>query len=359
MSLRDKLEARARGEVSTAAVAAFGSGSRDAYDLLEQVPPEGPARAAAWCAFVYRTLGDELLSSGSAEGYASEASVAHAQVAYQLAADWLARARDAAADPGYHLNVSMPQPLPRLPHELDGQQLTAMRATLETLQARLGADVAALAPDEPVRKRLEPSLEAVQSSLDTTAAARTGGPELLPTLAAAIHGGLDRAFSLGQLLAMPTLLASSRGDRPETPSPATAATVQVLRPGDPGFDPWCLTDPIKRRSRSESPESEVQLEEFWRGDPEPEKTLTLQAAILAAVESGAADYLPPNTVGELEKIGNRCPWPGVMYAKHLVVVGEMELHPGDCFVLAAGQENDEFRRELLRLPAADAAMRNR
>jgi hypothetical protein len=359
MSLRDKLEARARGEVSTAAVAAFGSGSRDAYDLLEQVPQDGPARAAAWCAFVYRTFGDELLSSGSAEGYASEASVAQAQVAYQLAADWLARARDAAADPGYQLDVSMPQPLPQLPHELDAQQLTAMRATLETLQARLGADVAALAPDDPARKRLEPSLEAVQSSLDTTAGAHTGGPELLPTLAGALHGGLDRAFNLGQLLAMPALLGSAHGDRPETPSRATAATVQVFRPGDPGFDPWCLTDPIKRGSRGESTESEAELVEFWRGDPEPEKTLTLQAAILAAVESGAADYLPPNTVGELEQIGDRCPWPGVMYAKHPVVVGETELHPGDCFILAAGREGDEFRRELLRLPAAAAAARIR
>ena len=52
MGLRGKMEAMARGEVSTSALEAYGTSNNDAYDLLERVSPEGPAQLAAWCAFV-------------------------------------------------------------------------------------------------------------------------------------------------------------------------------------------------------------------------------------------------------------------------------------------------------------------
>ena len=69
MSLRDKFEAHLRGEVSAADLTAYASANGDAYDLLESVPAEGPARLAAWCAFVLQTHADNLLASGSAPGF--------------------------------------------------------------------------------------------------------------------------------------------------------------------------------------------------------------------------------------------------------------------------------------------------
>ena len=92
MSLRDRLEASVRGEVSTADLNAFASANQDAYELLDELPPQGCASLAAWCAFVLQSHADNLLASGSSEGHCVEPAYEEARVLIQLATAWLERA---------------------------------------------------------------------------------------------------------------------------------------------------------------------------------------------------------------------------------------------------------------------------
>jgi hypothetical protein len=350
MSLRGKLEAKARGDIPTAELLAYGGSNSDAYDLLDNVPPQGVARLAAWCAFVLQTYGDKLLQSGRTEGYASEPACAQAQVLYQFSRDWLERARQAAADPGYQLDVAVPQALPRplnVPPETD--QVAAMKRTLEAVQARAGVELAACG--DPTRAaRLQPSLAAVASALDAAIVSGSGGPDVRASAGRVLVDGLDHAYSLGQLLAMPGLLAAPDA-APRPAVKAATATLGVFLPGDAGFDPWCLTDPLERPQHEKSNAAAGKLDYLWKSDPEPALTLALQADIAAALEHGAVDYLPSGSAAWLERITSSCPWPGAMYAKEPVLIGGIQLAAGDRFVLAVGGWGATFRRAIVRLPA--------
>lgn len=336
------------GDISTADSVATGNGSIEAYELLEQVPPLGKARAAAWCAFVYQTFAGKLLSSGPDERFASPRAVEHALGLFELAALWLDRARESASDPARKLDVSFPQPLPRPPEWLDDQQLAALKKTVETAQAWIGSDLAAR--DDETHERLQPSMKAIQSALDAAAGlgSHSRRLEVRASLAQALQGALDRAFFLGQLLALPELAASESGHA-DAPSAPTAFTVGLFRPGDEGFDPWCLTDPLERRARRDSAAARRALDELWRTDPKPERTLALQSDILAAIESGAADYFPSDMPGTLGRIGAHCPWPGIVFVRAAVVVGGTWMEAGDRFILAVGGTAGEFTRALVRI----------
>jgi hypothetical protein len=351
MTLLGRLGAMARGDVPTDDLQAFGAGTSDAYSLLDELPADGLARLSAWCAFVLQTHADNLLSSGPSPGYATPETYDQARVLYELVAAWLRRARAASASREYELDVVVPQQLPHSPAEVDnGEQLAAMRRTLEAVQARAGADLAARA-DDPIKARLEPMLESLQTTLDASvvlARGRSLEPGLVGSLAQTLHEALDRAYQIGQLLAVPSLL-----DRPSTPpdaAPERSTSVQFFLPGDAGFDPWCLTDPASRRRLAGSTAAATDLDAFWAADPDPAKTLALQAQIVAAVGRGDADYLPDGDGGTLEALAEACPWPTVLSAKADLVVGDVRLVRGERFALRVGGSGGAFEHSIAKLP---------
>jgi hypothetical protein len=347
MGLRGKMEAMARGEVSTSALEAYGTSNNDAYDLLERVSPEGPAQLAAWCAFVLQTHGDNLIASGSSPGFCSREALDDATQLYQLAGAWLNRARAAQARTDYVLDTVVPQPYLKQGPQGDGQ-VKALRKTLWTVQSRLGAHLNARS-SEPVYARLAPTLPALQSALDTGAGlpGSKPSPELLATIGATLVAALDRAYQAGQLLAMTELIAA----RPEPPPEQVerdSATLTMFLPGDPGFDPWCLSDPLELMERKLGQSlgwATRKLDEFWASDPDPAKTLALQAQIASAIENGLAVRLPQAT-GKLGEVAKSCPWPGVLLAEHAFDLDGRRLNPGDQFVLSVGAEPDGFRRTI-------------
>jgi len=75
MGLRDVLAAKARGEIPTKDLVAFGRAGSDAYDLLDQVPASGYARLCAWNAYVLQTYGDKLIDALETPGFASPETV--------------------------------------------------------------------------------------------------------------------------------------------------------------------------------------------------------------------------------------------------------------------------------------------
>jgi hypothetical protein len=347
MSLRDRLGAMAHGEVSTAGLGAYASANTDAYSLLDDLPATGNARAAAWCAFVLQTHADDLLASGSSPGFASEEICEECQMVFQLVSTWLGRSRQAAADPSYRLDVVVPQPLPQPRAARTPNVLKAMRKTLETIQARVGADIAERGA-EPVAARVRPMMSVVQSAIDASAVLVRGsvGIELAASLTGTLQGGLDRAYQIGQLLSLPDLIAHPAPPVAPTESHHDASSLQLFLPGDPGFDRWCLTDPIVRARQSEAGQSKTDLDAFWAADPEPAKTLAVQAEIAAALERGIVDYLPERASGAFTARATRCPWPGVLYAKTPVTIAGTMLQAGDSFIFSVGRTETGFERTL-------------
>jgi hypothetical protein len=355
VSLRDKLESSVRGEVSTVDLSAFASANQGAYELLDELPPQGIASLAAWCAFVLQTHADNLLGSGSIRGHCVEPAYEEARILIQLASAWLERASSALSSTGYRLDVVIPQPYPRPygPHHMD--ELRAMRKSLEAVEARVGTAIEARR-GEPVYERLQPTLGIMRAALDAAlvlARGHTPEPSVEMALVQTLHAALDRGYQAGQLLAMPELLAKPALEAPvRDVSPASLA---LLRPGDPAFDPWCLTDPLERRRLAAIASAVAKLDDFWASHPEPQQVLELQAEVLAALQNGTVDYLPGDEVGSLKQFTSTCPWPAALWAKGRISIGGQSFDEGDRFVLSVGGGDEPFRCAIVRLSAHAAA----
>ena len=355
MGLRDRLQAKARGEISSSDLIAYGRAGSDAYDLIDGLPATGIARVAAWNAFVLQTFGDKLLASTPTPGFAPVDTAEHVRVLYELVGAWLARARAAAASTAYRLDVAVPQ---LLPHHWSieprtAEQLAGMKTTIEAVQARVASDLEALHGQEPAHERLKLLMSAVDSSADYADKLWMHAPglELRRTLGATLQDGLDNAYQLGQLLALPQLLEQSHGRTPPATHPPGPSALRIFLPGEAGFDPWCLTDPLERRHKESIGRYQEAIDHLWKSDPHPEQTLAIQAEIGAALEHGAVDYMPTDDVGRLSHLAESCPWPGVMYAKAAVLVGGKEIEHGDRFVFTTGGDGDDFQRAIVTAPA--------
>jgi hypothetical protein len=351
MGLRDRLEASLRGEVSTADLVTYASSNQDAYDLVDELPTQGVAALAAWCAFVLQTHADNLLGSGSTPGHCVQPAYEEARVLIQLAAAWLERARSAQSSERYRLDVAVPQPYPRPYGEFHVDELRAMRKTLEAVEARAGTAIEGRR-GEPIYERLQPTLGIMRAALDAAlvlSRGRTPEDTVEAALVQSLHAALDRGYQAGQLLAMPELVALPTRKPP--PSVLSPASLAVARPGDPMFDPWCLTDPIERRRLSAHRSSSATLDEFWKSYPHPEQLLAVQAEILSAREAGTADYLLAADAGSLRQFTAKCPWPGAFLALSPIVVGGQALDEGDRFLLSAGGGEEPYRCVIVRLSA--------
>ena len=354
MGLRASLAAKARGDVPTRDLIAYGRAGSDAYDLIDELPPAGYARLCAWNAFVLQTYGDKLLASGESPGFVSPETAEQAAVLYQFVGEWLVRARQVAADPAYRLDVYVPQGLPHhwrttpRTHE----QLTGMRDAFQTAQARVVADLDAFAGAAQAREQLSSLALGINSTADYLDRlwTREPGPDLRGTLSSTLTGGLDDAYRLGQVLAVPELLEELHDQPVRRPREGA----QLRLPGEPGFDLWCLTDPMERKRMERDGTFWEHLEAMWQADPHPERTLAIKAEIDAALASGAVDYLPSDTLGQLGALADHCPWPGVLYVKAPVLIGGHELQHGEKFVLTVSHDDGNFERAVVVAPATEA-----
>jgi hypothetical protein len=355
VGLRERLQAKARGEIASGDLVAYGRAGGDAYDLLDDVPATGIARLAAWNAFVLQTFGDNLLASTPTAGYIAVDTADFVRVLYELVGGWLARAHAAAASPSYRLDVYVPQSLPHHwqiePRTIE--QLGGMKTTLEAIQARVASHLQGLHDENGAHERLRTLMSATDSAVDYAGKlwTRAPGQELRQTLGTTFRDGLDNAYQLGQLLAMPELLEQKHDDPAPTPPPSGPSALRIFLPGEAGFDPWCLTDPMERRHKEADPAFKEAISRLWTSDPHPERTLSIRAEIGAAQEAGAVDYMPSGGVGTLDHLAESCPWPGVMYATRPVLIGGNEIEPGDRFVFTTGGDGEDFHRAIVTLPA--------
>lgn len=193
-----------RGDLRARELAPAARAGMEAYDLVDRLP-RGPARLAAWNAYVLQTYADKLISACRPAGYVRADTASVAQDIYELAGVWLGRARQLTADPDHPDRVKS-ELLPHWHTPIRSQdQLRGMRDTLEALRAFVAFDLGNLEADATLIDTLRGRLHELDATADAiehlwiarpTAELRAGAGSLLTR-------GLDQAYALGQLLADP------------------------------------------------------------------------------------------------------------------------------------------------------------
>ncbi|SEP53526.1 hypothetical protein [Amycolatopsis saalfeldensis] len=380
--LMTRLAAALRGEVSAQTVEAYRRAGVAAYEdllaaeklrdrlagcgtcLWEARPGELSQLLCTWNAFVLQTLGEQFVEADYAAdprtvGYLPPVTAEQAAAFFGEVEQWSSLARRAVRDQAYDVgaDVSLPaalpgwvdvEPCPR-PH------LAAMLAAARTMRDHAQAALA-----DFVRAGIPDGKAGVPGKLDGMVAEADGAvshAESLwsPTATEAVHQRVEASVKhgiasyhlVGQLLAMPTLLG-----RPET-EVALVTGPRLPLPGQPGFDPWCLTDPGSRERWQHDPAARRAIDVLWRSDPAPAATLTVQDQIDAALGSGTV--LAGTTPGG-QPIGHYycCPWPAIYLVRKPVLIAGRGLRPGDQFAFEVSAEEmfegGAFKRALVLGP---------
>lgn len=374
-----RLAAALHGEVAATTVEAYRRAGSVAYqDMTDAEQLRGslaesggglwaatPAQASrllcAWNAFALQTLGDELVEADyradpRTAGFLPPVTAEQAAAFLGEVEDWSGRARRAASDTTYDVTAEIAVPIP-LPAWVKAEpcppaHLAAMLAAARAMRGRAEAALADLTRTAPPQGKEEAAgrLQGMAAEADSV----TGFGEALwsPGATAEVHErvenslrrGIDAYYRLGQLLAMPALL-----DRREIAAVPVAAKPLPL-PGQPGFDPWCLTDPRSRSRWQQDPAACRAIETLWRYDPDPAATLAVQSQIDTAVAAGA---VTPET-GRGDRHYYCCPWSAIYQARQPVTIAGQRLRPMQEFTFDVSAEEmadgGQFTRRLLPGP---------
>lgn len=313
-TLLTRLAAKLRGEVPAEALEAFRDAGGAVYPMLLGGCETAAGNAALgrhpwstrqdellaiWAALVLQVIGEALLAedyaaSPATAGYLPPVTAEQAWTCFDQVGPWLARARQCQADPAYDLGGEL-----TLPARFGGwvaddecppahlRALCGAATVLSThLHTLLGSLLSAGTPRGfgATRVELERRLAALRQRLDFLGALWPGpgdpGQELAVRLLDESRAVLDELFVLGQLVAAPDLLGRTvAAARPP-------ARNRLPMPGEPDFDRWCLTVPAHRNWFRRQPGARRAVDRLWKQDPDPARTLTIQAEIEAAARSG-------------------------------------------------------------------------
>lgn len=361
----NRLVCRLHGEVPADTLEAYRRASLAVHDLLEEseqrrldaqakglTPWTLPTAQQAellctWNAYVLQTLGDKFLEADYAGnpitvGYVPPITADQVLGFYTPVEGWLSRAHEARANPHYRLDVAVPSDLPAW-SEVEPCPNAHLYGMLEAMRAiRHHADRAmeALpAGDEGLDKDKQAQLGAIRQmyaaatskaryadDLHGTDPSRTVHERVEPHVKAAIEG----FYRMGQLAAMPALAGPAAA--PPRPAPRSGSTPRRLPlPGEPGFDPWCLTAPDSVRDWKADPEARRAIARLWQLDPDPARTLQIKGDIDAALARGDV-ALATDRYGK--KLGHFfcCPWGPVYQVVRPVTLAGQRLNPLQQFV---------------------------
>lgn len=361
-----RLAAALRGERSADVVEAYRRAGGMVYDDLARAEELRGQLAAAgtdawsltcgqasqllctWNAFVLQTLGDQLVEADYAAdprtvGYLPPVTAEQAAAFLGEVEQWSARARRAAADPQCDVaaELALPAALPGWVEVEPCPQphLQAMRTAAGALRDHAEAALADLGRTSPPphRRQAVERLTGMFADADgaLSYARSLWSPGAPMTVHQRIESSLKRAIEgfalVGQLCAMPALL-----DRPQFAATPVTGT-RLAMPGEPGFDPWCLTDPASRRMWQQDPAARRAIDVLWSYDPDPRATLTMQAQIDAAV---AAGLVTPGLSATGQRMGNYycCPWSPIYLVRRPVTIAGQPLRPGQEFALDVSAE---------------------
>ncbi|WP_394650185.1 hypothetical protein [uncultured Deinococcus sp.] len=347
-ALLDAAERRRFGQ------AASGAGP---FDMPAAV---GLELVCIWNAFVLQTLGDRMLEADEADdpataGFVPPVTYDQVQAYYTGAQRWLAHASRAGHDPSFTVPETLPAPLPAwspvepCPRAHLGAMLAALRALgLHAEAAMNELEGAAPAADQARLSRLR------WQYAQAAASARYALDMYRPDAGATLHEGIEtRAkaaledfYRVGQLLSYPALL----GRAPEAPRRAGTDRPAGALPGQPGFDPWVMTDPHTADSLRRDPQAARVIAEMWALDPDPRASLGLWRDIEAARARGAVTYAR-HPGGVLIGYYFCTPYAAIYEATQAVVIGDTPVPRGQRFTIECAAEGVRlgypFKREVV------------
>lgn len=375
------LFAQVKGEVAADTLEAYRRAGQTVYALLKQVEDRrlalkiqglnpwtvDPATQAqflcAWNAFVLQTVADQLLEADyqadpATVGYVPPMTAEQALALYSQVESWLSRAYQGQNNPNYRLDVNLPADLPSWheDHDCPNTHLDGMVAATRLIRTHAEAAIAAFEA-ETIPADHQDAVQKLHQLLAAANSAAEYAEQLwAPGIAQAVHAkieqyakvALEQYYHLGQILAMPQLLEQSQASR----SQAIPSQPQMLRPlpGETGFDPWCLTDPVVRDQFQRNPEARDAIAALWRYDPDPKKTLAIQAEIDTAL---AMKHIAYATDRWGARQGNYycCPWAPIYVVEHSVTIGDQPLSPTQEFTFDVSSMNvrqgGSFKRQIL------------
>lgn len=301
---------------------------------------------AAWNAFVLQTLGESLLDADYATrpgtvGYVPPATFEQVSSWLSAVEGWVSRARQARVNPDYDISAELTLPAglpawaqaePCPPEHLAGL-LAAIPPIREHVEVALFALERGGVP-EPHRhglNQLKQLAAEAGAASDYATGLRTerhhaGLHELIEKN---LRSAVELWFHIGQLAAMPALLADYRALRP-----APRPDVGTL-PGGSRFDPWILTDRATLQRWREDRKARQAIAEMWQTDPDPAATMALKAEIDAA--AGRGDIAPFRT-----RTGSscyyECPWAPLYEVRRPVRIAEWSLRVLQQFTMRVGPD---------------------
>ncbi|WP_019501313.1 hypothetical protein [Pseudanabaena sp. PCC 6802] len=376
-----KLVALAKGEVAADTLEAYRRAGQTVYDLLKQVEDRRlelkiqgsnpwtvdlASQAqflCAWNAFVLQTLGDRLLEADyqadpSTVGYVPPMTAEQALAYYSQVESWLNRAHQAQYNPAYQVDGYLPADLPpwEESESCPNTHLDGMVEATRLIRTHAEAAIATFEA-ETIPAEKQSTIHQIRQLLAAANSEADYAEQLWkPNLPQAVHPKVERYakaalasyYHLGQILAMPQLLEHNPSATTQLIS--TSNQLQRPLPGEVGFDPWCLTDPAARDEFQRNTEAKAAIATIWKYDPDPERTLEIQAAIDAALAQGAISYAK-------DRWGTRlghyycCPWAPIYEVKRAVTIHHQQLQPGQEFTLDISAmtvaQGGTFKRKLL------------
>lgn len=373
-SLMMRVRATLGGEVSAATVESYQHAGDAVFDLYVGVEQRRGELIEAhtdlwaldysthaqflccWNAFALQTLGDAFLQADytadpKTVGFLPRVTERQALAFYSEVEPWVSRAHQAQSNPQYRFDVMVPALLPPwvdvdpCPHAHLDAMLAACAAMREHAELAVAdAERAAVGRHAEDLARLHQALAAVTSAADHAASLdhHTAPRELHERIEQAIKGAIGGAYGLGQLAAMPQLISN--------PESVPGGRRSIPGPGEPGFDPWCLTDPQTRSHWQHDRDAQRAMTMLWRRDPDPHRTISVQADLDAALAAGNIQYATDHAGNRL---GNYycCPWSPIYTVVQATTIAGTRLRQGQQFAFDVSAEDmshgGPFKRQLL------------
>jgi hypothetical protein len=317
----------------------------DGLDPWTTPPATRAVFLCAWNAFVLQALGSAILEADRAAapataGLVPSAAADEAMACFAQVEGWMDRAYQAEANPDFRLDRSVPADLPWSPqghgrHTHVQGLLRAMRIIGE----RAAAAVALLPETASGGGARQEQLDRIRQLFGAarhgaqTAAEADGAITALRVwirVEPAARAAIQLFHEVGQLAADPTLASGAAAAQ----GLAVPDTMPLL-PGEPGFDPLILTAPAARVWMRTNPRAREAMDQLWTLDPDPARTLAIQAAIQAAVEEGRVVHATDRRGRSLAP-WYRCPWSPVYEARRMLRLGGVLLLAGEQFVYEVG-----------------------
>lgn len=366
-----RLSARLRGEVPADQLEAFrraGAGVFETYLAAEKAltdlaatdshPWQAPAGTKSqllctWNAFMLQTLATALLDADyaampSTAGYLPPVTAEQAWALFEQVEPWLSRAGQAVHSSSYDVGAELALPADLPPwvkvEPCPRAHLDAMLSATQQAHEHLDAMLGALLGAGEVPKQYAAALDKVQrlgveAHTASTYAAGLAHPgadiSLHEVIEEHLHRALELQYHVGQLIADPDLVDGYVG--PGGRRAAAPASRGGSASGSAGFDPWCLTSPKTRRQWQQDPQAQRAIDNLWKYDPDPARTLALADQISAAFAAGDIAYA---TDEQGREFGNYfcCPWSAIYVVKRPIRIAGRRLRVMEQFVLDVSAE---------------------